>query len=41
VENDAPFVIAHPMLVPTYIAKFPMAAPGRLLATLARRRAAS
>ena len=39
VENDAPFVIAHPMLVPSYIARFPLAAPGRLLATLARRRA--
>jgi hypothetical protein len=41
VEHDAPFVIAHPLLIPTYLAKFPMSAPGRLLATLARRRAAA
>jgi Domain of unknown function (DUF6875) len=39
VEHDAPFVVAHPLLIPTYLAKFPMSAPGRLFATLARRRA--
>jgi hypothetical protein len=38
VENDAPFAIRHPLLIPTYVWKYSLAAPKRLLANLARGR---
>src|SRR5262249_38510729 len=39
VENDAPFAMRHPLLVPAYFWKFPFAAPKRLFAHLRKRRA--
>jgi hypothetical protein len=38
VEHDAPFAIRHPLLIPTYVWKYSLAAPRRLLATLAKGR---
>ena len=37
VENDAPFVVTHPVMVPTYLLKFPIAGSKRLLAHFAKR----
>ena len=38
VENDAPFAMRHPLLIPTYVWKYSLAAPRRLLANLAKGR---
>ena len=38
VENDAPFALRHPLLIPTYVWKYSLAAPKRLLAHLAKGR---
>jgi hypothetical protein len=38
VENDAAFAMRHPLLIPTYVWKYSLAAPKRLLANLARGR---
>jgi hypothetical protein len=38
VENDAPFALRHPLLIPTYVWKYSLAAPKRLLANLAKGR---
>ncbi len=38
VENDAPFAMRHPLLIPAYVWKYPLAAPKRLLAHLLKRR---
>jgi hypothetical protein len=35
-KNDAPFVVAHPILIPTFVAKFPIAGPKGLFTTLMR-----
>jgi hypothetical protein len=37
VANDAPFAARHPLLVPTYVAKYPLAGSKKLLALFARR----
>jgi hypothetical protein len=37
VENDAPFVARHPLLVPTYLVKFPVTGSKRLFAHFAKR----
>lgn len=34
VKEDAPFAIRHPLLIPTYLWKYSLAAPKRLLASL-------
>jgi len=38
VENDAPFALRHPLLIPTYVWKYARSAPKRLLAGLAKGR---
>jgi hypothetical protein len=38
VESDAPFAIRHPLLIPTYVWKYSLAAPRRLLANFAKGR---
>jgi hypothetical protein len=38
VENDAPFALRHPLLIPTYVWKYSRSAPRRLLAHLAKGR---
>ena len=38
VKEDAPFAIRHPLLIPTYVWKFPLEAPGRLLVNLTKLR---
>jgi hypothetical protein len=38
VETDAPFVITNLLLIPTYIAKFPIAGPGHLFKMLTRKK---
>jgi len=38
VENDAPFALRHPLLIPTYVWKYSRAAPRRLLAGLGKAR---
>jgi hypothetical protein len=37
VVNDAPFAARHPLLVPTYVSKYPVAGPKKLLALFVRR----
>jgi hypothetical protein len=38
VKEDAPFAIRHPLLIPTYIWNYSLAAPRRLLASLSKTR---
>jgi hypothetical protein len=38
VENDAPFALRHPLLIPTYVWKDSRSAPKRLLGGLAKGR---
>lgn len=38
VEQDAPFVVRNPLLVPVYLARFPLAGPRRLVAAGGLRR---
>jgi hypothetical protein len=38
VEADAPFAMRHPLLVPAYVWKYPLAAPKRLIAHLLKSR---
>jgi hypothetical protein len=38
VKEDAPFAIRHPLLIPTYIWNYSLAAPRRLLASLSKIR---
>jgi hypothetical protein len=36
VENDAPFAMRHPLLIPFYLFRYPIAGAKRLVACLAR-----